>query len=104
LNQLGQLETDLAQFRRQNVEVLAIAVQDQAGAQATANSAGATFPILSDADHRVAEAYQVYNLLGDGLAAPSIFIIDKSGQIVWSHIGQNVADRPDNQTILANLP
>ena len=98
------METDLAQIRGQNAEVLAIAVQDQAGAQATLNSTGATFPILSDSDHRVAEAYQVYNLLGDGLAAPAVFILDKSGQIVWSYIGQDVADRAGNQAILANLP
>ena len=98
------METDLTQFRSQNAEVLAIAVQDQAGAQATINSTGATYPILTDSDRRVAEAYGVFNLLGDGVAAPAVFIIDKSGQIVWSHIGQNIADRPDNQTILANLP
>ena len=98
------METDLTQIRSQNAEVLAIAVQDQTGAQATVNSTGATYPILADSDQRVAEAYGVYNLLGDGLAAPATFIINKSGQIVWSHIGQDIADRVSNQTILANLP
>lgn len=104
LNQLGQLEADLAQFRQKNAEVIAIAVQDQAGAQTSASSAKVTYPVLADSDHKIAEAYGVYNLLGDGVAAPSIFIIDKSGQIVWSHRGQTVSDRPSNQTILENLP
>jgi len=98
------LEADLAHIRSQNAEVLAIAVQDQAGAQATVNSTGATFPILADTDRRVAEAYGIYNLLGDGVAAPSVFIIDPLGQIVWSYIGQSVSDRASNQAILANLP
>jgi peroxiredoxin len=104
LNQLGQLETDLAQFRQKNTEVLAIAVQDQAGAQASASSANVSYPVLADPDYRATDAYGVYNLLGDNVATPAVFIIDKSGQIAWSYIGQNISDRPNNQTILENLP
>ena len=98
------METDLAQFRGANAEVIAIAVQDQTGARASVDAAGATYPILADPDHRVADTYGIYNLLGDALATPAVFVINKSGQIYWSYIGQNVSDRPDNQTILANLP
>jgi thioredoxin-dependent peroxiredoxin len=104
LSQLGQLEAELAQFQQKNSEVMAIAVQDQAGAQTSAQQANASFPILADPDHRVAEAYGVYNLLGDGVATPAVFVIDTSGQIIWSHIGQNISDRPTNETILENLP
>jgi len=64
----------------------------------------APFPILADSDHAVAEAYGVYNLLGDGIATPSVFVIDTSGHIVWSYVGQNAADRPSIETILENLP
>jgi len=84
--------------------VVALAVQDQAGALASANDTGATYPILADADHSVADAYGVYNLLNDRVATPAVFIINKVGQIVWSHIGQNINDRPTNDLILANLP
>jgi peroxiredoxin Q/BCP len=104
LNQLGQLEADLAQFRQKNAEILAIAVQDQAGAQASASGTNLSYPILADPDHRVADAYGVYNLLGDSVATPAVFIVDKAGQIAWSYIGQNISDRPNNQTILENLP
>lgn len=99
-----QLEVDRAQFQAKNAQIVAIAVQDQAGAQTAKQETGVTYPILADATHQVADAYGVYNLLGDNVATPSIFIIDKAGQLVWSHIGQNVSDRPSNQTILANLP
>ncbi len=103
-NQLVQLETDRAQFQAKNAQILAIAVQDQAGAQTTKQETGLTYPILADTTHQVAATYGVFNLLGDNVATPSIFIIDKSGQTVWSYIGQNVSDRPSNQTILENLP
>ena len=60
--------------------------------------------MLADPAHRVAEAYGVYDLLGDGLAAPSVFVIDIDGDILWSHIGQSSTDRPSAQTIMEHLP
>jgi thioredoxin-dependent peroxiredoxin len=99
-----QLEADRPQFEQKNTQILAIAVQDQAGAQQAMAETGAAYPILADPDHRVAEAYGAFNTLGDNVATPSIFVIDKAGQIAWSYIGQGVSDRPSNQTILDNLP
>lgn len=84
--------------------MLGIAVQNQFTAQNAVNSMGVTYPILADPDHSIADAFGVYNLLGDRVATPAVFIIDKSGHIVWSYIGQNINDRPSNQTILENIP
>lgn len=91
-------------FQVRNAEILALAVHHQAGADAVARVTEAPFPILADPDHAVAEAYGVYNLLGDGIATPAVFIVDTAGQIVWSYVGQNAGDRPGVQTILENLP
>ena len=99
-----QLETDRSQFEQKNAQILAVAVQDQAGTQQAATETGVAYPILADPDHRMTEAYGVFNTLGDNVATPAIFIIDSSGQIAWSYIGQGVSDRPSNQTILDNLP
>lgn len=83
---------------------MALAVQDELGAQTSVQQTGATYPILADPDHQVADAYGVYNLLGDRVATPAVFVINPQGRIVWSYIGQNINDRPDNQVILDNLP
>ena len=91
-------------FQERDAEVLALAVQDVAGAQRMFQVTSAAFPILADSDHVVADAYGVYDLLGDGVATPAVFIVDKSGQIVWSHVGQSASDRPGAQTILENMP
>ena len=91
-------------FRERNTEVIALAVQNVTNAQRMVQVTGATFPILADPDHTVTDAYGVYNLLNDGVATPAVFIIDKSGQIVWSYIGASSSDRPSSQTILENLP
>lgn len=104
MNQLVQLAAALPQFQARRAELIALAVQDQAGAKSAAAMSGATYPILADPEHRAADAYGVYNRLGDGLATPAVFIIDPSGRIVWSYIGQNANDRPGPETILEHLP
>ena len=83
---------------------MALAVQDTAQAQRMVQVAGTSFPVLADPDHHVAEAYGVYNLLGDGVATPAVFVIDQTGQTVWSYIGRDINDRPSAQTILDHLP
>lgn len=98
------LQSRYQSFQERETEVIALAVHDLAGAQRMAQVTGAVFPILADPDHAVADAYGVYDLLGDGVATPAVFIIDTSGRVVWSYIGQNASDRPSAQTILENLP
>jgi peroxiredoxin len=60
--------------------------------------------VLSDADHEVSQLYDVYDLLGDGLATPAVFIIDTNGTILWSQIGQNTRVPVPGTTILEHLP
>ena len=79
-------------------------MQTEANAQVSVDSTGVTYFVLADSDHRVAEAYGVYNLLNDQVATPAVFIINPNGQISWSYIGSGVNDRPSVETILANLP
>jgi peroxiredoxin len=65
---------------------------------------GPPYPLLADPEHLVAEAFNVYDLLGTGYAAPSVFVIDSNGDIVWSYVGQNRNDRPTATSILEHLP
>lgn len=99
-----KLEKVRSEFEAKNAQIVALAVQNQGGAAKTNQGVGAGYPVLADADHNIADAYGVYNLLDDGIAAPSVFIINQKGEIVWSYIGKNASDRPSNQTILENIP
>ena len=98
------LQSSYAAFQRRDAQIVALAVHDVAGAQRVAQVTGAAFPLLADPDHKVADAYHVYNLLGDGIATPAVFVINKQGSIVWSYIAKDAGDRPASQTILQNLP
>ena len=65
--------------------------------------AGAEFPVLSDPAGAVVRDYEVYNLLGDMLAAPATFLIRKDMTIAWQHVGANVSDRPTPADILRRV-
>lgn len=77
-------------------------MQPQERVRALANNY--LYPVLADPDHTVSSAYGVYNLLGDSLATPSVFIVDESGLVTWACVGQNANDRPSTQQILDQLP
>ena len=64
---------------------------------------GMPFPILYDPSTEVSQSYMVHDLLGDGLATPSTFIVDKEGVIRWKYVGRRIGDRPSVSTILAQL-
>lgn len=98
------LQANYERFRERHAEVLALAVQDVARAKRMQELTGAAFPILADPDHAVATQYGVFDRLGDGVAAPSVFIVDPNGYIVWSYIGQNAFDRPTVDEVIAHLP
>lgn len=61
------------------------------------------FPVLFDPEAVVIESYGVYDTLNDGYATPSVFIIDKSGDVRWKYIGRHYNDRPTNEQIIAQL-
>ncbi len=74
-----------------------------AGAQQMAAVVKAGYPILADPTHEVTVAYGVFDLLGDGVAAPTVFIVNPDRTIRWSYIGKNVSDRPSSTDILARI-
>lgn len=61
-----------------------------------AEKSGFTFPIVVDADKKVAAAYGAVNLLG-GIKR-SVFVVDKGGKIAWAREGM-----PDTAEILAAI-
>jgi peroxiredoxin len=92
-------------FQKADVEIVALAAAASGPVDGVRQVTGAAYPFLADPDHRVAEAYGVYNVLGDNLAAPAVFIIDTDGYIVWRHVvGLHPGDRPSPEMILEHLP
>ena len=82
---------------------LGISTDDLSGARSIVNRIGLKLPILYDSAADVVRAYGVYDLLGDGLATPSTFILDKDGVIQWKYVGSRIYDRASTAQILEQL-
>ena len=83
--------------------MLAISTDDLSGAQSIVGKVGIEFPVLYDSDTDVVDAYGVYDLRGDSLAAPATFIIDSEGIVRWSHVSRRTSDRPKTSEIIEQL-
>ena len=61
------------------------------------------FPGCADIGSKVADRfYQEVNLFKLG-RMPAVFVIDRAGQVRYSHYGDSMSDIPTNQTVLAIL-
>lgn len=66
------------------------------------------FPILSDPDRKVIDAYGLRDPAykgtdHDGIPHPAVYVIDKTGKVAWAKIESNYRERPANQEIRAAL-
>ena len=64
---------------------------------------GLKFPILYDVSTKVVAEYEVFDLLGDGLPTPAVFVLDRAGNIRWQYVGKAYTDIPANAAIIEQL-
>ena len=60
------------------------------------------FPILSDADHKVIDAYDLYNPKGR-ISKPATYVLDTKGVIRWAFFDEDYRIRPLNDVLLEEL-
>lgn len=102
-----------------------VSVDEVEGAAKTASSYEVPFPLLSDPDVLVHEAYRVVNDLGDEgtarlekfgidierwskrkhhkIAIPSIFLIGRDKKVKWAHAAEDYKTRPELDALVAAL-
>ena len=83
--------------------MIAISTDDLSGAAYAVDGIGLEFPILYDPEASIVREYGVFNLLGDRMAAPATFLIDRKGKVRWQYIGKSKSDRPSNREIISRL-
>jgi peroxiredoxin len=98
--QLPGLQENLNEFARYNTEVLGISVDSKHSNAAFAEHLHLHFPLLSDFERSVTQAYGV---LRDGsFAERATFVIDKQGYIVYAHVN-SLNEVPDNSPVFEVL-
>ncbi len=63
-----------------------------------------TFPILSDPEHKIIDAYGLRDPAYEGqkvygIPHPAVYVIDKAGKVAWAKVESNYRQRPSNQEI-----
>ena len=91
------------EFQNLDAEVLGISMDNISETSKLAETLGVTYKLLSDPNAKVVKEYGVYNLLGDQVATPAVFIIGPDRDIEWSHVGKDIGDRPSADDIIAHL-
>ena len=99
--QLGELAQNHDLFKRFGIDIIAVSTDDQEDTQAMIDEVSASFEIISDATYTISQQWEVFNILGDGVAAPAAFIIGKNNSILWAHRGSSPSDRPPTDFLLA---
>jgi len=123
--QIRELTTAFAEFHKRGVNLVAVSVEkpdEEARLKATYSI---PFPILSDSDLALIEAFKVVNrvegqqleMLGKYgvdlesasgkkhhvIAIPALFLIDRSGVVRWAHSDPTITVRPTSAQILAAI-
>ena len=97
------LRKDYQTIRGLDAEILAVSNDQLTEAERAIDHLDLGFPALFDPEAVVIERFDVYDTLNDGYATPSVFVIDKKGDIRWEYVGRHYNDRPTNQQVIAQL-
>ena len=60
------------------------------------------YPILSDTTRTAITTWGMLHPT-EGIARPSMFLVNKEGKVIWKYIGMDASDRPAMATILKQL-
>ena len=93
---------DYNRFTAAGAEIIAISVDNQDKNRELSDKLKLPFAVLSDADHKVIDAYDLYNPDGK-IAKPAVFVIDKSGVVRWTFFDEDYRVRAMNDAILGEL-
>ena len=101
---MRSFEKRLPEFNARSIRVIAISVDTPAESQHLRETAGYTFPILSDAKDEVIRRWDLVHPHGgpDGadIARPAEFLMDSSGKIRWVNLTEDYLVRARPEQVL----
>ena len=94
-----ELQGEYESLQADGIEVISVSTDDESSA-GIAGRIGLTYPVLFNPEHDVIEQYGVFDLHGDGVAAHSVFVVDRDGVIRWEHISRSTYDVPSTTGVI----
>ncbi|MFK7819414.1 MAG: peroxiredoxin family protein [Planctomycetaceae bacterium] len=107
MSELQGLQSRYNEITDLGAEVLAVCVDSPEENAGVVKSAPLEFPILSDSDLKMIDAYGVRHvgasMNGGDVARPAVFIIDGDGNVAWRMITDNYRIRVRPEAVIAEL-
>lgn len=100
--EMCEFRDGLGEFSRLQAQVFGISVDSRFALNAFAQANSLEFPLLSDFNKEVSQAYgvQYENFLGlHGVAKRSVFVIDREGVIRFSWVTEDAKVKPDLEAV-----
>jgi len=99
---LASLAADHDKFKAAGADILAISVDKPGDSKVMAEKLKLNFPLLSDPDHKVIDAYDLFNA-SVKIAKPAVFVLDKKSVVRWSFFDEDYKVRPLTEVLLEEL-
>jgi peroxiredoxin len=124
--ELKNLQDSLQLLQDKKVTVVAVSPEAAEGIGETVKKTGATFPVIYDAEAKLAKAYQVAYTVDERmvkrlqasqidlakinntkeapvLPVPAVYIINRDGSITYRYFNENYRERPTVSTLLEQI-
>lgn len=82
--------------------MVAISVDEVETSAALAARLGVTFPLASDPEHAVIDAYGVLDVRHE-IAWPAVYLVGPEGRILWRFLDDDYRRRPSADDVLATI-
>jgi peroxiredoxin len=100
--QLASYARQIEEFEGRGVQLAGISVDPPSNSARLVGKLQLPFPLLSDPEGELARLFGLWDA-GDGVATPSIVVVDQSGEVRYLYRGNDFADRPTDDEVFAGL-
>ncbi len=97
-----ELQEHLEGYRSRGVTVVGVSVDSAKNSRILARKLGVTFPLLVDDNLTAIRAWGVLDAEND-FAWPAVFLVDRSGKIVWRELSENYRKRPASEAMFERI-
>ena len=100
--QLASYARRFEEFEERGAQIAGISVDPPPNNAGMVGKLQLPFPLLSDPEGELARMCGLWDE-EDGVAVPSVVVVDQSGEVRYLYAGRDFADRPEDEGIFATL-
>ena len=100
--QLARYAREIEEFEGRGAQIAGISVDPPPNNARMVGKLLLPYPLLSDPEGELARLFGLWNA-EEGVAVPSVVVVDQSGEVRYLYSGRDFADRPKDEEVFAVL-